>query len=183
MKTKDTSYTLDKAPDFTMVESIPWITKVWVDYERLVNKPTITSSFFCADIWALSWATWDATYRDVNIPSSDGLSINNTNITLIVWLWLMTATLSRSSTISPSGNIFTIPAWKICKINVSPNSSTSRIKINYTWGIRFIRWTTSVLSQSDPEFWFLATTEVTFTIQFATTASDRPIFWVLIEVL
>lgn len=36
---KNTSYTFDKAPDFVRNTQIPWISPLWVDYNRLVNKP------------------------------------------------------------------------------------------------------------------------------------------------
>lgn len=50
MKSKNTTYSFDKAPSFTpQVFTIPWLNTQPIDYKLLKNKPTIVVT--AADVW------------------------------------------------------------------------------------------------------------------------------------
>ena len=180
------SYWQTQIADFVPVFiEVPWVNAVPIDYNFLKNKPSSSAwSSYCAiDIWASGWATADGTYREVNLPSANTLSTATSVITLIVWLGTMTTAYKRTGLLAPVWNVFTVPSGSICMINTSIESATWGVRINFITGqLRYLRWNSINLSQTNQELSFLAVTEVTFDIRFATGASDRPIFWFMVEI-
>jgi len=47
---------------------------------------------------------------------------------------------------------------------------------------KYVRWQSTDLSTTNSEYWFIAVTEVTFNVLFATSSSNRPIFWFMVEI-
>jgi len=188
MKTPQTTF--DKAPDFTPIfPSIPWINKDGWDYEALRTKPTSSwgVNYAVLDFWATAWATWDGTYREVNIGWVDGdMQTSYTAYTLLVWLGTMDYKLTRViSGVTISGNNVTVPAWKTCRISCYPSWANHNVRITVTGGSsRFLVGGSLDFTGASGTTTFInaSASDATFVIKYATGAANRPIFWILIEI-
>ena len=158
-----------------------------IDYRLLINKPIWTSNFIFLDFFSSSWATWDWTHRIMDIAWNNGDMQVTYSRTLITWLWSTTYKLTkRYNWVTINGNNITVPAWKICRIQTSYDNSTQFIRLTTTWwSLRYIHWRTLDLDSTNPEVTFINASKstMTFNIKFATTASDRPIFAINIEII
>lgn len=183
---KQTQTTFDKAPDIvTPITQVPGLNAPPNDYELLFNKPV--ASNFCMDIWSSAWSTGDGTFRDVNIIWVNGDRETSYSQEIIVSLGSTTAKITRSENITPVSNIFTLTPWKVFSITSYFNSATQTVRINITGGsVRYIRAgaTPLDLNSANQELIFInsGTSNASVKLTFATSASDRPIFWFLINI-
>lgn len=181
-----------KNDTLTIPEFVPIFEKVGglnaepIDYNLLKNKGSSWNSFVCFDFWSSVWATWDWMYRDMVLDGANWDMQVTYNQELIVWRGATTYKLTkRLSWVSISGNDITIPAWRVCRIQTTYNNSTQFIRLSTTGGsIRYIRGNILDLSSTVPEVTFInaSSSDMTMKIQFGTSASDRPIFGIVIDI-
>jgi len=182
----NTKLTTGIAPNEPIIfNDVPWLNAVPIDYNFLKNKPSSSAwSSYCAiDIDASAWDAADNTYREVNLPSANTLSTATSAITLLVWLGTMTTEYKRTGSLAPVWNVFTVPAGSVCMINMGIQNTFSLLRVNIISGSnKYVRWQSTDLSTTNSEYWFIAVTEVTFNVLFATSSSNRPIFWFMVEI-
>lgn len=159
-----------------------------LDYEMLVRKDsTGWMSYAAFDFLWTAWAVWDWTYREVNIGWSEwDMQVSYTAYTLLTGLGTMDYTLTRkSSGVTISWNNITVPAWKTCRINMNFNAWTMLWRITVTgWSLRYLLGGSLDFSNTTPTCAFInaSASDATFVIKYGTSAANRPIFWVLIEI-
>lgn len=188
---KQTQTTFDKAPDIvTPINQVPGLNAPPNDYELLFNKPTSStwSQFFAMDIWSSAGATGDGTFRDLNLIGANGDRETTYSQEIIVGRGSTTAKITRRESVTPVSNIFTLTSWQIFSITSYFNSSTQTVRISRTGSsIRYIRAGATPLdiNSANQELIFMNswTTDVSIKLTYATSASDRPIFGFLIEIL
>ena len=169
-------------------EKVPSFNEQSIDYNRLKNKPTSTgSSFFCMDIWSSSGATGDWTFRDVNLIWVNWDRETSYSQEIIVALGSTTAKITRSSNIEPAWNIFTLKPWQVFSITSYFNSATQTVRMSISGGsTRYIRAGATPLdiNSANQELVFInsGTSNASVKLTFATSASDRPIFWFLVQI-
>lgn len=182
---KDTIIIPDFIPNFN---DAPWLNVEAIDYRYLKNKPSSQSwNYAVLDFWATAWATWDGTYREVNIGGADwDMQTAYTSYTLLTGLGTMDYKLTRKvSGITISGNNISVPAWKTCRISCYPNGVNHYVRITVTGGsIRYLKWGSLDFTWASWDCTFInaSASDATFVIKYATPASSRPIFWLLIEI-
>ncbi len=193
MKSKNTTYSFDQAPNQNWIPEFPQtpgLNTTPIDYELLFNKPDTSSSwskYFAMDIWSSAWATWDGTFRDVNLIWVNWDLETSYSQEIIVALGSTTAKITRSENITPTSNIFTLKPWQVFSITSYFNSATQTVRISRTgWSVRYIRAgaTPLDLNSANQELIFInsGTSNSSVKLTFATSASDRPIFWFLINI-
>lgn len=170
-----------------IMQEIAGINEAPLDYKVLKNKSSSGVNYAVLDFWATAWATWDGTYREVNIWGVDGdMQTAYTAFTLLTWLGTMDYKLTRKSVgVTISGNNITVPAWKVCRISCYPTWATHYVRITVTGGsLRYLEngsldftWVSASTS-----FINASASDATFVIKYATTAANRPIFWLFIEI-
>lgn len=157
-----------------------------IDYRLLKNKSNwINYAIF--DFWWTAWAVGDATYREVNIWWINGdMQATYTAYTLLTGLWTMDYKLTRvAKWVKITGNNITLPAGKTCRIQMYFNSATMLGRITTTGGsFRYLQWGTLDFSNTNQTCTFInaSTSDATFVIKYGTSAANRPIFWVSIEI-
>jgi len=188
---KQTKASYDTAPSFTpTTPQTIWVSGFWVDYERTYNKPDTSSSwskYFAMDIWSSAGATGDGTFRDVNLIWVNWDRETSYSQEIINTLWSTTAKITRSESVTPVSNIFTLTPWQIFSITSYFNSATQTVRISRTgWSVRYIRAgaTPLDLNSANQELIFInsGTSNSSVKLTFATSASDRPIFWFLVQI-
>lgn len=144
MSNKDTTYTLDKAPDFTPNEIIQP-----VDYKQIVNRPPW--GFFAMDIQSSAWVSWDATFRVLKLIGNNGdLQVSYTQ-EIITSLWNTTAKITKRQTISSDLDTISVQPWQIMEVYASFNSATQNLQISTTWSFRYLFWTNSTLTTTNQQ--------------------------------
>lgn len=170
-------------------KKVPSFNENPVDYNRLKNLPSTTSwnQYFAMDIWSSAGATGDGTFRDINLIWVNWDRETSYSQEIIVALGSTTAKITRSENVTPVSNVFTITPWQVFSITSYFNSATQTVRINRTGGsVRYIRAgaTPLDLNSSNQELIFInsGTTDSSVKLKFATSASDRPIFWFMIQI-
>lgn len=165
---------------------LPWVNAEPIDYNYVVNKPSTWGvNFLALDFWSSAGATGDASYREMSLLGNNGdMTVTYTNV-LLYWLGTTTYKLTKQySWIEIVDNFITLPAWKVCRIQWQFSSTTQYARFIATWSKRFLRWSSLDLTSANPEVTFINTwADTTLTINFATTASDRPIFGIFLEII
>ena len=169
-----------------IMQPIAGINEAPNDYKLLKNKGW-GIWYASLDFWATAWATWDGTYREVSIGGADGdMQTAYTSYTLLTGLWTMDYKLTRKvSGVNISGNNISVPAWKTCRISCYPNGINHYVRITVTGGsIRYLVGGSLDFTGASGTTTFInaSTSDATFVIKYATPASSRPIFWLLIEI-
>ena len=169
-----------------IMQPIAGINEAPNDYKLLKNKGW-GIWYASLDFWATAWATWDGTYREVNIGGADwDMQTAYTSYTLLTGLGTMDYKLTKKvSGVTISGNNISVPAWKTCRISCYPNGINHYVRITVTGGsLRYLKgWSLDFTWASwDCAFINASTSDATFVIKYATPASSRPIFWLLIEI-
>lgn len=188
--TKTSKTTFDEAPNFTpQFPAIPWVNEKPNDYALLINTPSSSgNSYAVFDFWATAWATWDGTYREVNLWGADwDMQTSYTAYTLLTWLGTMDYKLTRkSSWVAISWNNITVPAWKACRISCYPSWANHYVRITTTGGsIRYLNNASLDFTWASGSTSFInaSASDLTFVIKYWTPAASRPIFWLLIEII
>jgi len=159
-----------------------------IDYEMLVRKgSTWGATYAVFDFWWTAWAVGDWTYREVNIWGSEwDMQVAYTAYTLLTGLWTMDYKLTRkSSWVTINGNNITVPAWKTCRVSMYFNASTMLWRITVTGGsLLYLLGGSLDFTNTTPTCAFInaSASDATFVIKYATSAANRPIFGVMIEI-
>lgn len=177
-------YPNTQAPEFKpSFEPIAGLNKWPYDYELLKNKPK--NQYFAMDVWSSSGATGDGTTRDLNLIGLNGDREVTYSQEIIVGLGSTTAKITKQSSIEPpNSNTFVVLPGQIVEVSASFNSSTQNLYVSNTGSKRYLKGTTLTLNSTNPDVTFINswTTEMTIKFQFATSASDRPIFWFFFKI-
>lgn len=169
-------------------DKVPWLNEAPLDYKLLKNKGSSWGYTYAAlDFWATAWATWDATYREVNLGWVDwDMQTAYTSYTLLTGLGTMDYKLTRKSVwVSISGNNIVVPAWKVCRISCYPSWANHNVRITVTGGsLRYLNNASLDFTWTSGSTTFInaSASDATFVIKYATGAANRPIFWLLIEI-
>lgn len=187
MATKDSFETID-IPEIKTADISYWYNSEvlnWSQIDPSLNRDISGEQYFAMDIWSSSWSAWDLTFRDINLIWLNWDKEKSYTQEIISTLWSTTAKITKSYTIdTPVNNIIKVPVWKVFKISTYFNSSTQLLRVSTTGSKRYLKWWNTDLSSTVPELVFMNSwsTTINVTLKFATTASERPIFWFLIEI-
>ncbi len=189
MATKDSFETID-IPEIKTADISYWYNSDVLNWQQIDpknNRNISGEQYFAMDIFSSSWNTWDWTFRDLKLIGFNWDKWVSYTQEIITALGNTTASITKSYTIdTPVNNTFKLPTWKVFKICAYFNSTTQNLRISDTGTRRYIRaWASQLdLTSTNPELIFINnwTTTSNITLKFATSASDRPIFWFLIEI-
>lgn len=171
-----------------IMQEVAGINKAPLDYKILKNKGSAWwASYAVFDFWATAWATWDGTYREVNIWGVEwDMQTSYTAYTLLTGLGTMDYKLTRkSSWVAISWNNITVPAWKACRISCYPSWANHYVRITTTGGsIRYLNNASLDFTWASGSTSFInaSASDLTFVIKYWTPAASRPIFGLLIEI-
>jgi len=149
------------------------------------NRRISNMQYFAIDLNCSSGATGDWTFRDVNLIGFNGDLAQSYTTEILPTRWNTVATVTKSHTIDlPVENIILVPAWKIMEVCTSIASATITVKASITWTYRFVEWTTLSLTSTTPRVSVINSSSdyLRVKIQFATSASERPSFWIVIKI-
>lgn len=149
------------------------------------NRDISGMQYFAMDIWSSAWSAWDLTFRDIKLIWFNWDKEKSYTQEIITALWNTTAKITKSYTIdAPVSNIIKVPVWKVFKISAYFNTSTQTLRVSTTWSKRYLKWWNTDLTSTNTDLYFVNSwnSVINVTLKFATTASERPIFWFLIEI-
>ena len=149
------------------------------------NRDISGMQYFAMTINCTAGATADLSYRAVNLLWLNWKQEQSYSQEILVWLGDITATFTKTYNIdTPVNSIFKLPAWKVMEVTVRLPTATWLIKMDYTWSIKFLLWSTADMSQTNTHIVMINTTTTTkdITLKFATSASDRPTFGIFIRI-
>ena len=149
------------------------------------NRRISNMQYFAMDIFCSSWATGDVTFRDVNLIGFNWDLAKSYTTEILPTRWNSTATLTKSYTIdTPIENVILVPTWKIMEVCTSIASATITVKASITWTFRYLEGTTANLTSTTPRVSVINSSNdyLRVKIQFATSASERPSFWIVIKI-
>lgn len=167
---------------------VPWLNAPAIDYKLLKNRVSSWGvNYAVLDFWATAWATWDGTYRIINLGWVDwDLQTAYTSYTLLTGLGTMDYKLTRVvSGVTISGNNVSVPWGKTCRISCYPSWANHNVRITVTGGsLRYLVGGSLDFTWASGTTTFInaSTSDATFTIKYATGAANRPIFGLLIEI-
>ena len=151
------------------------------------NRDIYRSQYFAVDVFWSS-GTWDWVYRDIlsKYMWENKKGAKAMVAPIISWLWDITysASLNYSTDYFGSYVILVPPTWVI-EVHTRFVNSTELIRVNYTGTMRYLKWTTADMSNTNNHIILMntATTHNKITIQYATSASDVPRFWIFMKVI
>lgn len=146
------------------------------------------NNFAVFDFWSSAGATGDSTFREMTLSGTNWDKQVTYNQELILGRGSTTYKLTKVyNGVTIVGNVITIPAWKICRIQTNFSAATEYARISTTWwSIRYLRGNSSLdLTSTNPEATFInaSANDMTFKILYATSSTNRPIFWIFIEII
>lgn len=151
------------------------------------NRDIYRSQFFALDVFGSS-GTWDGLYRDV-LPQymwENKKGAKAMVAPIISWLSDITyaATLNYSTDYFGS-YVILVPPTGVLEVHARFVNSTEFLRINYTASMRYLKWTTAVMSNTNSHIILINnwTTHNKINIQYGTSASDVPRFWVFMKVI
>lgn len=155
-----------------------------IDYRLLVNKPHFFD-YFTLFIDSSAGATWDGTYREVNLIWNNWDLWKSYSQEIVVWRGSTTATVTKKYTVSITWNSIEVPAWSIVEIECRPLTSTQIVQIATTgWSFQYISWNSMDFSFTFTKATILnnSTSNATLKLNFGTSWTDRPRFWLFIRI-
>lgn len=151
------------------------------------NRDIYRSQFFALDIFWSSW-TGDGTYRDIVYQYMWENKKWGKAMVAPILSWL--GNITYSATLNYSTDYFgsyviLVPPTGILEINARFVNSTENIRISYTWSMRYLKWTTTDMTNTNNHIILINTGTIhnKITIKYATSASDVPRFWVFMKVI
>lgn len=183
---KQTKYTSSNEVkwDEPSFDQVNWLNVEALDYKLLKNKPNSWIKTFSLDVNCSAWATADWTYREVSVWSDWDIAVSYSQ-TILTWLGSTTAIVTKQiDMVEYVWNVFQLPPWKTMEVTARLPTSTWLIRLDYTWNIRFLLWSTTDISSTNTHIIFINsnTTTKDFTLKYATSASDRPTFGIFIRI-
>ena len=151
------------------------------------NRDIYRSQFFALDMFWSSW-TGDATYRDVLSQYMGENKKAGKSMVAPILSWL--GNITYSATLNYSTDYFwsyvvLVPPTGILEINSIFYASTESIRIWTTGSMRYLKWSSKDMSNTNNHIILINnwTTHNKITIQYATSASDVPRFWIFMKVI
>ena len=169
-------------PEFIPVfEKIGWLNETPIDYRLLKNKDQ--QWYYALSINCTAGATADWTFREISVGANWDVWIVYSQ-TILIWLWSTTATVTRTSTITQTGNVFTLQPGKVMEITARLPTATGILRADFSWSMNLLMWTSFDLSQTNSHIAILNrnTSSKDITMKFATSAADRPTLWYFIRI-
>ena len=168
-----------KEPSFEQVQGI---NKQWYDARLLRNKELV---YFAIDIWSSSGATGDGTFRVIKLIGNNGDRETSYTQEIITGLGNTTAKITRAWNMYVQWDSFILPAGHILEVYGSFSTATQNVEVRFTGSSsRYVRWTSRNLTTTNDNFAVINswTTDIVVDLRFATSASDRPIFWLFFKI-
>lgn len=168
-----------KEPSFEQVQGI---NKQWYDARLLRNKELV---YFAFDVWSSSGATWDATFRVLKLIGNNWDRETQYNEEIITGRGNTTAKITRSGNMFVQWDSFILPSGHVLEAFASIYTATQNIEVRFTGSSsRYVRWTSRNLTTTNDNFAVInsGTTDIVVDLRFATSASDRPIFWLFFKI-
>ncbi len=168
-----------KEPSFEQVQGI---NKQWYDARLLRNKELV---YFAFDVWSSSGATWDGTFRVLKLIGNNWDRETQYTQEIITGLGNTTAKITRSGNMYVQGDSFILPAGHILEVFWRFHTATQSVKIMLTWSsYRYVRWSNITLNSANDNVAVInsLTNDIVVDLQFYTSASDRPIFWLFFKI-
>lgn len=184
---KNTETTFDQAPNQNWIPEFPQtpgLNTTPIDYNLLINKQDSSSSqYYATYIQCTAGATADWTFREISVGANWDVWIVYSQ-TILIWLWSTTATVTRTSTITQTGNVFTLQPGKVMEITARLPTATGILRADFSWSMNLLMWTSFDLSQTNSHIAILNvnTSSKDITMKFATSAADRPTLWYFIRI-
>lgn len=163
-------------------EKVAWLNEPALDYKLLKNKGWMQT--FALDVNCSAGATADWMYREVSVGSNWDIWTSYSQ-TILTWLGSTTALVTKQyDMVDYMWNVFKLPPWKVMEVTARLPTGTGLIRLDYTWSIRFLLWSTTDMSSTNTHIVFINsnTTTKDITLKFATGASDRPTFGIFIRI-
>ena len=171
-------------PEFIPIfEKIGWLNETPIDYKLLKNKDQ--QWYYALSINCTAGATADWTYRTIDVWVNWDIETSY-NQTILTGLGSTTATVTKTYTFSHTNNVFSLLPWKVMEITAKFPTSTWLLRVDYTGSLRMLKaesWLFD-MSQTNTHIVFINsnTTAKDITMKFATSAADRPSFWIFIKI-
>lgn len=168
-----------KDPYFQKVQGI---NEQGMDARLLRNKELV---YFAFDVWSSSGATWDATFRVVKLIGNNGDRETQYTQEIITGRGNTTAKITRSGNMFVQWDSFILPAGHVLEVFWRFNTATQSVKIMLTWSsYRYVRWSSITLNSANDNVAVInsLTNDIVVDLQFYTSASDRPIFWLFFKI-
>lgn len=151
------------------------------------NRDIYRSQYFALDIFGSS-GTWDITYRDIVYQYMWENKKGAKSMVAPILSWLGDITYSASLNYSTDyfwSYVVLVPPTGILEINSIFYASTESVRIWTTGSMRYLKWSSKDMSNTNNHIILINnwTTHNRITIQYATTASDVPRFWIFMKVI
>lgn len=150
------------------------------------NRNISQVQYFAMDVWSSAWATWDGTFRVLKLIWFNWDREKQYSQEIITALGSTTAKITKSYNIdTPKSDTISVPSWKVFEIYASFNSATQNLQVvNTTGSKRYLFWSNTTLTTTNQNISMInsGTDNLNIQLKFATSASDRPIFWFLIKI-
>lgn len=150
------------------------------------NRNISNIQYYAFAIQSTSGNTGDWTLRNVNLIGYNGDREKSYTTEIIVGMGSTTAVVTKQYTIdTPTNSVIRVPSWKVLEVSTSIASATISLKVNITGTTRFLRWTTTTLTSTVPEVTIMNSwlSDLLVTLQFSTSAAERPSFWILMKII
>lgn len=144
------------------------------------NKEISNEKYFVMDIWSSAWAAWTWTATKINLIWNNWDLEKTYSQEIIQWAWSTTAKITKKYTIdTPINNSVYLYPWKVFELNSYMNYSTQTLTLSFTWTYRYLRWSSLLITSTNPSVTFInsGTTVIKIDFKYSTSAWDRPIFW------
>lgn len=152
-----------------------------------LNRNISNKRFFSMVVSSTSWSTGDGTARKIKLVGNNWEIAKSYSTEIITGLWSTTFTLSKRSTMNtPTNSSFTLPALGILQIDCSFTNTTQTITVTTSWGtLAYLLWSSLALTRTNPSIIITntSTSRMTIDLNFSTSASDRPNFWLFLQSL
>jgi len=168
--------------DEPIFEKVQWLNEAPLDYKLLRNKPNL---YFTLFINSSAGATWDGTYRELNLIWNNWDLWKSYSQEIVVAMGSTTATLTKKYTVNVIWNSIVIPSWAVIEIECQPITSTQIIRLVTTgWSFKYLLGTTTDLTSTFNKVTLLneSTSDATMKLNFGTSWTDRPRFWIFIRI-
>lgn len=137
-------------------------------------------------IQSTSWNAGDWTLRNVNLIGYNGDREKSYTTEIIQWMWNTTALVTKQTTFdTPTNSVFRVPSWKVLEVSTLIGTATISVKVNITGTTRFLRGSSLTLTSTVPEVTVMNSgqSDLVVTLQFSTSAWERPSFWILMKII
>ena len=152
-----------------------------LNIEEWWNRRISNMQYFIYEVQWLSWASGDATWRDLKLVGNNGDIYKAKNEEIVTWMGATLANITKKYTIdNPVNHTISVKPWTIVECTSWFYGISNRlVKLVYTGSVRVLWWSSNfTLSSTNQNITFINTwnTDLKLKLQFATTDSGKPVF-------